>query len=80
MHAIIRQWYPPGGTIIRPMAAKLLAGGRILRTGDAHPSFGAGHRFPCAYRHESAGALHIRRSAVQLEVGQAYESTPKMHT
>src|SRR5688572_33497764 len=28
MHEIIGKWYPPGGTIIRAMAAKLLAGGR----------------------------------------------------
>ena len=64
MHAIIRQWYPPGGTIIRAMAAKLLAGGRILPHRDSHPSFGAGHRIHVPDRHESAGALHDRRSAV----------------
>src|SRR5262245_62048671 len=44
MHSIIREWYPPGGTIIRAMAAKLLAGGRILPHRDSHPSFGVGHR------------------------------------
>ena len=31
MHQIIRNWYPPGGTIIRAMAAKLLAGGKYCR-------------------------------------------------
>ena len=44
MHEIIGKWYPPGGTIIRAMAAKLLAGGRIIPHRDSHPSFGAGHR------------------------------------
>ncbi len=44
MHEIIRRFYPPGGTIIRAMAAKLLAGGRIMPHRDSHPSFGIGHR------------------------------------
>src|SRR6188508_2020734 len=44
MHEIIGKYYPPGGTIIRAMAAKLLADGRIVPHRDSHPSFGAGHR------------------------------------
>ncbi len=44
MHEIIGKFYPPGGTIIRAMAAKLLAGGRIMPHRDSHPSFGVGHR------------------------------------
>ncbi|MGK2927798.1 MAG: hypothetical protein ACSLE2_19460, partial [Lysobacterales bacterium] len=38
MHGIIGQHYPPGGTIIRAMAAKLLAGGKISPHVDTHPS------------------------------------------
>ena len=39
MHGIIGSFYPAGGTIIRAMAAKLLAGGKIKPHRDAHPSF-----------------------------------------
>mgnify|MGYP001197137956 CR=1 FL=1 len=44
MHKIIRESYPPGGTIIRAMAAKLLSGGKITPHVDLHPSFHRGHR------------------------------------
>ena len=39
MHDIIERCYPKGGTIIRAMAAKLLAGGRITPHVDTHTSF-----------------------------------------
>jgi hypothetical protein len=38
MHQIIGRWYPPGGTIIRAMAARLFAGGRILPHRDPRSS------------------------------------------
>jgi len=44
MQEILDKHYAPGGRIIRAMAAKLLAGGRILPHRDTHPSFAAGHR------------------------------------
>lgn len=44
MHEIIREHYSPGGTIVRAMAAKLKAGGKIRPHVDAHPSFSIGHR------------------------------------
>ena len=64
MHEIIRKWYPPGGTIIRAMAAKLLAGGRILPHRDSHPSFAAGHRIHVPIVTNPARALHDRRPAL----------------
>lgn len=44
MEAIIAQAYAPGGRVLRAMAAKLLAGGRIAPHIDALPSFRAAHR------------------------------------
>ena len=49
MEDIIRRHYPPGGTIIRAMAAKLLPGELITPHRDSHPSFHHGHRI---HRHE----------------------------
>ncbi len=44
MQRIIADHYSPGGTIIRAMAAKLLAGNVIRPHNDKHPSFHHGHR------------------------------------
>ena len=44
-----RQTLPPGGTIIRAMAAKLLPGGVITPPRANHPSFHYGHRIPIPY-------------------------------
>ena len=81
MHEIIRQWYPPGGTIIRAMAAKLLAGGRILPHRDSHPSFGAGHRIHVPIITNPRVRFMIDGRPFQLEVGQAYEiNNQKVHS
>jgi len=44
MDDIITRCYEPGGTVIRAMAAKLLAGANISPHVDRHPSFHHGHR------------------------------------
>ena len=81
MHAIIRNWYPPGGTIIRAMAAKLLAGGRILPHRDSHPSFGVGHRIHVPIVTNPRVRFMIDGRPYQLEVGQAYEiNNQKTHS
>ena len=81
MHDIIRQWYPPGGTIIRAMAAKLLAGGRILPHRDSHPSFAAGHRIHVPIITSPRVRFMIDGRPFQLEVGQAYEiNNQKVHS
>jgi quercetin dioxygenase-like cupin family protein len=81
MHAIIGKWYPPGGTIIRAMAAKLLAGGRILPHRDSHPSFGAGHRIHVPIVTNPRVRFMIDGRPYQLEVGQAYEiNNQKVHS
>src|SRR5688572_2613173 len=81
MHQIIRNWYPPGGTIIRAMAAKLLAGGRILPHRDSHPSFGAGHRIHVPIVTNPRVRFMIDGRPYQLKVGEAYEiNNQKVHS
>jgi len=81
MHEIIGKWYPPGGTIIRAMAAKLLAGGRIVPHRDSHPSFGAGHRIHLPIVTNPRVRFMIDGRPYQLQVGEAYEiNNQKVHS
>jgi Aspartyl/Asparaginyl beta-hydroxylase len=81
MHQIIGNWYPAGGTIIRAMAARLLAGGRILSHRDSHPSFGAGHRIHVPIATNPRVRFMIDGRPVRLEVGHAYEiNNQKTHS
>jgi trehalose utilization protein len=81
MHSIIRNWYPRGGTIIRAMAAKLLAGGRILPHRDSHPSFAIGHRIHVPIVTNPRVRFMIDGRPFNLEVGQAYEiNNQKTHS
>ena len=73
MHDIIRKHYPPGGTIIRAVAAKLLAGGKITPHVDSHPSFHKGHRIHIPITTNSRVRFMIDGRPHQLQVGQAYE-------
>jgi hypothetical protein len=73
MHGIIRQHYPPGGAIIRAMAAKLLAGGRISPHVDTHPSFHRGHRIHVPITTNPRVRFMIDGRPHQLQVGHAYE-------
>jgi len=81
MHQIIGNWYPPGGTIIRAMFAKLLAGGRIIPHRDSHPSFGAGHRIHVPIATNPRVRFMIDGQPAMLEVGHAYEiNNQKVHS
>jgi hypothetical protein len=73
MHDIIRKHYPPGGTIIRAMAAKLLSGGKIKPHTDTHPSFHRGHRIHVPITTNSRVRFMIDGRPHQFEVGKAYE-------
>jgi hypothetical protein len=70
---IIARHYPPGGRIIRAMAAKLLAGGRIALHRDAHPSFAASHRIHVPLVTNPNVDFLIRGVNHHLEEGTAYE-------
>lgn len=73
MHGIIGRHYPPGGTIIRAMAAKLLAGGKISPHSDTHPSFHIGHRIHVPITTNPRVRFMIDGRPHQLQVGRAYE-------
>lgn len=79
MHGIIEQHYPPGGTIVRAMAAKLLAGGKIAPHVDTHPSFHRGHRIHVPITTNPRVRFMIDGRPHQLQVGQAYEINNQMN-
>ncbi len=81
MQEILDRHYAPGGRIIRAMAAKLLAGGRILPHRDTHPSFAAGHRIHVPITTNPRVRFTIDGRPCRMEVGQAYEiNNQKMHS
>jgi hypothetical protein len=81
MHGIIEKHYPTGGTIIRAMAAKLLAGGKIKPHHDQHPSFHCGHRIHVPITTNSRVRFMIDGQPYQFQVGQAYElNNQKQHS
>ena len=73
MHDLIARFYPPGGTIIRAMAAKLLAGAVIKPHCDAHPSFHGSHRVHVPITTSSRVRFIIDGRPYHLQVGNAYE-------
>jgi hypothetical protein len=73
MHDIIGRFYPAGGTIIRAMAAKLLAGGKITPHQDTHPSFHIGHRIHVPITTNSRVRFMLEGRPYKLQIGQAYE-------
>ena len=81
MQGIIGRHYPPGGEVIRAMAAKLLPGGRIRTHADVHASFRCGHRIHVPITTNRRVWFTIDGRPYQLEVGQAYEvNNQKQHS
>ncbi len=81
MHKIIEQHYPPGGTIIRAMAAKLQAGTVIKPHHDRHPSFHFGHRIHIPITTNSRVRYIIDGRPYRFELGRAYEiNNQKQHS
>ena len=81
MNDIIRKHYPPGGTVIRAMAAKLLAGGKITPHVDKHPSFHHGHRIHIPITTNPRVRFMIDGQPYQFKVGEAYEiNNQKTHS
>ena len=73
MHHIIKHFYPHGGTIIRAMAAKLVAGGIISPHRDTHHSFVNSHRIHVPVTNNKGVRFMIDGRPHRFEVGQAYE-------
>ena len=81
MNEIIKRFYPPGGTVIRAMAAKLLTGGVITPHTDKHPSFHCGHRIHVPITTNPRVRFMIDGRPYQFKVGEAYEiNNQKMHS
>lgn len=81
MNDIIKRFYPPGGTVIRAMAAKLLAGGKITPHVDRHPSFHRGHRIHIPVTTNPRVRFMIDGQPYHLKVGEAFEiNNQKSHS
>jgi len=81
MHQIIDKHYAKGGTIIRAMAAKLLAGGRIDPHHDKHASFHCGHRIHVPITTNPRVRFMIDGRPYQFKVGEVYElNNQKQHS
>ncbi len=81
MQEIIKKHDPVGGEVIRAMAAKLLAGGKIKSHSDVHESFHCGHRIHVPITTNSRVWFSIDGRPYQLKVGQAYEiNNQKQHS
>jgi len=81
MNDIISRLYPPGGTVIRAMAAKLLAGKKITPHTDRHQSFHKGHRIHIPITTNPRVRFMIDGQPYQFKVGEAYElNNQKMHS
>ena len=73
MEHIIREHYPPGGTVIRAMAAKLLPGEMIKPHHDSHPSFHHGHRIHVPLVTNPRVRFTVDGRPMPLKVGEAIE-------
>jgi len=78
MNDVITKFYPPGGTVIRAMAAKLLAGQKITPHVDKHPSFHYGHRIHVPITTNPRVRFMIDGRPYQFKVGEAYEINNQM--
>jgi hypothetical protein len=79
MQTIIDTFYPPGGTVIRAMAAKLKAGGIISPHRDTHPSFTHSHRIHVPVTANPGVRFMINGRPHRLRVGNAYEINNQMN-
>ena len=73
MHRILADHYPPGGSIIRAMAAHLSPGGVIKPHRDKHPSFHYGHRIHIPIVTNPRVRFMIDGRPYKFEVGRVYE-------
>ncbi len=81
MHELIGRSYPPGGTIIRAMAAKLVSRGRINPHFDSHATFRRSHRIHVPITTNPRVRFIIDGRPYRMEVGEAYEiNNQKTHS
>jgi hypothetical protein len=81
MHEVIARAYPKGGTILRAMAAKLKAGGRIKPHIDALASFRAGHRIHVPLTTNPGVRFTLDGRPLPMVLGEACEiNNQKVHS
>ncbi len=81
MAEIIERFYPPGGTIIRAVAAKLAAGGSITPHIDQLKSFRNGHRIHIPVTTNKLVRFMIDGQPYRFEIGHVYEiNNQKTHS
>ena len=73
MDEIIERHYAPGGTVIRAVAAKLLAGATIPPHIDSLPSFAYGHRIHVPITTNNLVRFMIDGRPHKFEIGHVYE-------
>lgn len=78
MQKLIEDHYPPGGTIIRAMAARLAPGGIIKPHRDKHPSFHYGHRIHIPIVSNPRVRFTIDGRPYRMEIGKVYEINNQM--
>ena len=78
---IVESWYQPGGTVLRAMAAKLVANGRIPAHRDSLHSFHIGHRIHVPITSNAGVRYTIAGKPYRFDVGNAYEiNNQKKHS
>jgi hypothetical protein len=81
VNEIIESYYAKGGIVIRAMAARLIAGGRINPHIDALKSFQMSHRIHVPITSNPAVRFMIEGKPYPFEVGKAYEiNNQKKHS
>ena len=81
VNEIIETYYTKGGIVIRAMAARLVAGGRINPHIDALKSFHMSHRIHVPITSNPAVRFMIEGKPYPFEVGKAYEiNNQKKHS
>jgi len=81
MADILERFYPPGGTIIRAVAAKLVAGGSITPHIDTLKSFAHGHRIHIPITTNKLVRFMIDGHPYRFEIGHVYEiNNQKTHS
>ena len=73
MAEIVERFYPPGGTIIRAVAAKLPAGENIAPHIDSLQSFAHGHRIHIPVTTNKLVRFMIDGRPYRFEIGNVYE-------
>lgn len=81
MDTIIARHYPPGGTILRAMAARLEVGGTIKPHTDAHPSFKHSHRIHIPLTSNGQVRFTLDGRPCPMTLGHVYEiNNQKIHS